>query len=108
MAHGTIKALAAAMQVRLLDDMITNPFPAEKAGGYEGLSRYYDDALKNAGAGVTELFLHPSEPDEALERRTPQWVKREWEYRYLCSDAFQRLLERERFLLVNWGGAPLQ
>lgn len=105
-AHGLISRLAGVYGVPLLDDFITNPYPAAKIGGVSALAAYYERELASAGAGITEVFLHPSMPDEAQRRRTPEWQKREWEYEYLSSDAFAAFLEREGFRLCSWAGAP--
>ena len=105
-AHAAIAGTAKRFGVRLLDDFITNPYRAEKIGGYAALAAYYERELVLAGAGITEVFLHPSLPDEALLRRTGEWQKRVWEYEYLCSDAFKNLVEREGFILCSWGDAP--
>jgi len=106
-AHGTIVAAAGAYGVRLIDDFITNPYPVAKIDGYQALAEFYDREIKNACAGVTEVFLHPSLPDGALLEKTPEWRKRVWEYEYLTSDAFAGLLEREGFILTSWGDAPI-
>ncbi len=106
-AHGAIVAAADGYGVRLIDDFIANPYPAAKIDGYSGLAEYYDREIKNAGAGVTEVFLHPSLPDGVLLQKTPEWRKRVWEYEYLTSDAFSNLLEHEGFILTSWGDAPI-
>ncbi len=106
-AHRIILAAADSRGVRLIDDFITNPYPAGKIDGYYALKDYYSREIAGAKAGVTEVFLHPSLPDDALQKKTPEWQKRVWEYNYLTSDAFSNLLDREGFVLTSWGGAPL-
>jgi len=105
-AHRAIVASADRHGVKLIDDFITNPYPAAKIGGFSALAAYYERELASAGDGITELFLHPSLPDEALRRRTGEWQKRVWEYDYLSGDAFASLVEREGFTLCSWADAP--
>ena len=106
-AHGVLSRLAGVYGVPLIDDFITNPYPAAKIDGYAALKDFYEREIASAGPGVTEVFLHPSLPDETLLMRTPEWQKRVWEYEYLTSDAFDNLLRREGFYLTSWGNAPL-
>ena len=105
-AHRAIVATADAYGVRLIDDFITNPYPVAKIGGVSALASYYERELSQAQAGITEVFLHPSIPDDALLARTPEWQKRVWEYEYLSSDAFLNFVEREGFQLCSWASAP--
>ncbi|NLI54192.1 MAG: ChbG/HpnK family deacetylase [Clostridiales bacterium] len=105
-AHAAIVGAADLYGVPLLDDFITNPYPIVKIDGYAALATYYERELAEARAGITEVFLHPSLPDEALLRRTAEWEKRVWEYEYLRSDAFANFIARERFVLCSWAGAP--
>jgi len=107
-AHSVIVTAANGFGVRLIDDFITNPYPVVKIDGYQALADYYDREIKDAGVGVTEVFMHPSLPDAELQSKTPEWQKRIWEYEYLTSDAFQTLLDREGFILTNWGDAPIR
>lgn len=101
-AHRAIVGAAALYGVALLDDLVTNPDPIEKIPSYEALCAYYEKTLQQTEAGVIEVFLHPAKPDEALFRRTPQWQKRLWEYRYLAEGDFLRFVQKEGFRLVSW------
>lgn len=79
-----------------------------KIRDYEALCRYYEEQLRIAPAGITEVFLHPSVPDGRLLARTPQWRKREWEYYFLKSGRLARLVEKEGFIPVSWSSAPFE
>lgn len=105
-AHRAIVASADRFGIALIDDFITNPFPAAKIGGFSALAAYYERELASAEAGITELFLHPSLPDDTLLARTGEWQKRVWEYDYLRGDAFSAFLGREGFILCSWADAP--
>lgn len=105
-AHKLIVSSADGHGVKLIDDFITNPYPVAKIEGYADLAAYYEREIASAKAGITEVFLHPSLPDEALLKRTPEWQKRVWEYEFLTSDAFDNLIRREGFALSSWGNAP--
>ncbi|HWQ59210.1 MAG TPA: ChbG/HpnK family deacetylase, partial [Clostridia bacterium] len=107
-AHRAIVSTAQAYRVPLPDEIVTHPLPVERIGGYEALCAYYERELSTCGPGITEVFLHPSLPDEALEKKTPQWRKRVWEYEYLKSGRLNRFAEKEGFRLVSWKDAPFQ
>ena len=59
--------------VKLLDDLVSNPWSMEKIKDYETLKKYYLDAVDNCINGVTEIFLHPALPNESYGK---QWQKR--------------------------------
>lgn len=101
--HRGIAALGQKMGVLLLDDFLTNPYPVAKIADYEALCRYYEEQLATAPPGVTEVFLHPSLPDEAMCAKTPEWKKREWEYRFLAEGRLLDAAKKEGFELVSWG-----
>lgn len=101
-AHRAVVMLAGIFGVRLLDNFVTNPYPTAKVGGLEGLCRYYEEELAKAPAGVTEVFMHPALPDEEMQRRTPEWQKRLWEYEYLSSGRFAAFAQKEGFELAGW------
>lgn len=107
-AHRAIAAMGRLHGVALPDDMLTNPFPAERCGGYEGLRDYYLRGLRALKPGVTELFLHPALEDPQALAWSAQWHKRLWEMRFLQSGEFARALEQEGFLLTSWRDAPLR
>ncbi len=107
-AHRTIVMAAEAMKVPLLDELVTHPLPVERIESYEALCAYYERALASCTAGVTEVFMHPSLPDDALLKRTPQWQKRVWEYECLKSGRLSRFAEQEGFALVSWEDAPFE
>ena len=104
-AHRIIVASADTHGVQLIDDFITNPYPVAKIEGYAQLAVYYEREIASAKEGITEVFLHPSLPDETLLKRTPEWQKRVWEYEFLTSDAFDNLLKCEGFVLSSWKNA---
>jgi chitin disaccharide deacetylase len=107
-AHRAVVTLADLYQVLLPDDMLTNPYPVKQIGSYEDLREYYLREIKELKSGVTELFLHPSMPDPKLYKRTPEWQKREWEYRLLVEPEFHELIKAESIRLISWKDAPLK
>ena len=85
--------------VKLLTDLVSNPWSMEKINDYDTLRKYYLDAVDNCVDGVTEIFLHPALPNESY---TKQWQKREFEYRLLKSgDLLQRAKEKG-IEVVGW------
>ncbi len=107
-AHRTIVMLANLHHILLPDDMLTNPYTVKQICSYENLRDFYLREIKELKSGVTELFLHPSLPDPVLSKRTPEWQKREWEYRLLTEPEFHDLIRAEGIRLVSWKDAPLK
>ncbi len=78
--------------VKLLTDLVSNPWSMDKIKDYETLRKYYFDAVDNCLNGVTEIFLHPALPNEKYGK---EWQKREFEYRLLKSgDLLQRAKDK--------------
>jgi predicted glycoside hydrolase/deacetylase ChbG (UPF0249 family) len=102
-AHRAMALLARFMGTPLPQDMITDPRPAAAIGGYEQLRAFYLDALRHAGPGITELFLHPSLPEGDMLARSPAWRKRGWEYELLRSGDVTALARKQGFVLCSWG-----
>lgn len=87
-----IVAVAEKRGVKLLTDLVSNPWSTDKIKDYETLREYYLDAVDNCLDGVTEIFLHPALPNEKYGK---VWQKREFEYRLLKSgDLLQRAKEK--------------
>lgn len=98
MLHRKIVKAGEAYGVKLLDDLVSNPYSMEKIKDYETLRQYYLDALDNCIDGVTEIFLHPAyETDEGGE-----WQKRVFELRLLKSgDLLQKARDKD-IQVVSW------
>lgn len=85
--------------VRMLDDLVSNPHSMERIKNYETLREYYLNAVDNCIDGITEIFLHPSLP---FEKGGKEWQKRVFEYELLKSgDLLQRAKERD-IQVVSW------
>lgn len=85
--------------VKMPDDVVSNPYSVEKIGDYEGLRRYYLDAVENCIDGVTEMFLHPAYPTENHDR---EWQKRVWEFELLKSGDLLEKAEKKGIQVVSW------
>ncbi len=85
--------------VKMLDDLVSNPWSIDRIQSYEALREYYLNAVDNCIDGVTEMFLHPALPiDEAVS----PWTKRVYEYELLKSgDILQRAHEKN-IEIVSW------
>jgi len=104
--HGRVLAAAQRRGVRLLDDMVSNPYSIRKIKNYENLRGYYLDALKNINVGVTEFFFHPSYPvGESPSGENDEWRKRELELRFLQSGDFHAAAAAENIPIVSWAQA---
>lgn len=97
--QGHIVKEGAKRGVRLLDDLVSNPWGKDKITSCDALKKYYLDALDECPEGVTEFFLHPAE-----EKGDPtgNWKKRVFEYDILKSgDLLQRAKEKN-IKIISW------
>lgn len=78
--------------VKLLDDLVSNPWSIDRIKDYDTLRKYYLNAVDNCLDGVTEIFLHPAFGNEKYDK---EWQKREFEYQLLKSgDLLQRARDK--------------
>ncbi len=85
--------------VKLLDDLVSNPWSMDRIKDYETLRRYYLDAVDNCIDGVTEIFLHPALPNEKLGK---EWQKRVFEYKLLKSGDLLERAKDNGIDIVGW------
>ncbi len=85
--------------VKLLDDLVSNPWSISKIDSYETLRDYYLDAVDNCIDGVTEMFLHPAYP---AENASAEWKKREYELRLLQSGDLLERAKQKGIEVVSW------
>lgn len=85
--------------VKMLDDLVSNPWGMDRITGYEVLRDYYINAVDSCIDGVTEMFLHPALP---IGDEISPWTKRVYEYELLKSgDLLQRAHEKN-VEIVSW------
>lgn len=85
--------------VRMLDDLVSNPWSTKDIPNCDALKKYYLDAVDSCCDGVTEMFLHPS---KEREDPTGDWKKRVYEYEILKSgDLLQRAKEKN-IKVISW------
>ncbi len=78
--------------VKLLSDLVSNPWSMDRIKDYDTLRKYYLNAVDNCLDGVTEFFLHPALPNEKYGK---EWQKREFEFELLKSgDLLQRARDK--------------
>ncbi len=94
-----IVACAEKREVRLLDDLVSNPWSMESIKDYDTLRKYYLDAVDNCIDGVTEIFLHPALPNEKYGK---QWQKRDFEYQLLKSGDLLQRAKDNGVEVVGW------
>ncbi|MBQ6600440.1 MAG: ChbG/HpnK family deacetylase [Clostridia bacterium] len=94
-----IVASAEKRGVKLLDDLVSNPWSMAKIKDYDSLRKYYLDAVDSCLDGVTEIFLHPAMPNE---KYGTEWQKRELEYRLLKSGDLLERAEEKGIEVVGW------
>jgi len=98
-AMKAIAALGVKMGVKMLDDMITNPFSHPQS--YEELRDYYISEIKASKHAVTEVFLHPSYSAGEVVADNG-WTKRENELRLLQSGDLLQAAEDCGIELATW------
>lgn len=85
--------------VKMLDDLVSNPWSTERIKNHDILRDYYLNAVDNCIDGVTEIFLHPALPCESMGK---EWQKRVFEYELLKSgDLLCRAKEKD-IQIVSW------
>jgi predicted glycoside hydrolase/deacetylase ChbG (UPF0249 family) len=90
-AHKAVIFIAKLYGVKLIDDMISNPYKLKDIPSYKALEDYYLEKLRHLRPGVTELFLHPSY--DAPYLNNAEWKKRVYELEFLHSQNFQTALK---------------
>lgn len=85
--------------VKLLTDLVSNPWSMDKIKDYEALRKYYLDAVDNCIDGVTEIFLHPASGNESYGK---EWQKRVFEYELLKSGDLLQRAKDKGVEIVDW------
>jgi predicted glycoside hydrolase/deacetylase ChbG (UPF0249 family) len=90
-AHKAVVFISKLYGVKLINNMISNPYKLKDIPNYKALEDYYLDKIRNLQPGVTELFLHPSYDAPSL--CSNEWKKRIYELEFLHSQNFQTALK---------------
>lgn len=85
--------------VKLLADLVSNPWNMQRIGSFETLREWYLNAVESCVDGVTEIFLHPSQP---IDDRPSEWTKRVYEYRLLKSGDLLQKAEDKHIKVISW------
>lgn len=94
-----IVSCAEKRNVKLIDDLVSNPWSMSRIKNYDSLRKYYLDAVDNCLDGVTEIFLHPALPDEKYGK---EWQKRDFEYQLLRSGDLLQRAKDKGIEVVGW------
>lgn len=85
--------------VKMLDDLVSNPWSMSRIGDFNNLEKYYLDAVDNCIDGVTEMFLHPALPTHT---NNTEWQKRVFEYEILKSGCLLERAKQKGVTVVSW------
>ena len=85
--------------VKMLDDLVSNPWSMQRIKDYNTLEKYYLDAIDNCIDGVTEIFLHPALP---ICENQGEWQKRVFEYEILKSGCLLDRAKQKGIEVVSW------
>ena len=85
--------------VKMLDDLVSNPWSISRIKDYNTLEKYYLDAVDNCIDGVTEMFLHPALP---VDENQGEWQKRVFEYQILKSGCLLDRAKQKGINVVSW------
>ncbi len=101
-AFNVIVATARLMRVRLVDNIVTNPYPIAEISSYNALCDFYLDALDGIPYGVTEMFLHPAYYCKTFSPLTKEWQKREWEASFLASGRLESAIKDKGIKVISY------
>ncbi|MGN1417695.1 MAG: ChbG/HpnK family deacetylase [Acutalibacteraceae bacterium] len=87
--------------VKMLDDLVSNPWSMSRIKDYNTLEKYYLDAVDHCIDGVTEMFLHPALPIEESQNQG-EWQKRVFEYQILKSGCLLERAKQKGVIVVSW------
>lgn len=85
--------------VKMLDDLVSNPWSISRIRDYNTLEKYYLDAVDNCIDGVTEMFLHPALP---IDGNQGEWQKRVFEYQILKSGCLLDRAKQKGVTVISW------
>lgn len=85
--------------IKMLDDLVSNPWSMSRIKDYNTLQQYYLDAVDNCIDGVTEMFLHPALP---INDEKGEWQKRVFEYEILKSGCILERAKQKGVQVVGW------
>lgn len=85
--------------VKMLDDLVSNPWSIKRIKDYNTLEKYYLDVIDNCIDGVTEIFLHSALP---LKNEQGEWQKRVFEYEILKSGCLLDRAKQKGIEVVSW------
>lgn len=97
--QGAIVSSGAKRGVKMLDDLVSNPWGMDKIPNRDALQKYYLDAVESCCDGVTEMFLHPSK--EKFDP-TGAWKKRVYEYEILKSGDLLQKAKENNITVISW------
>ena len=86
-------------EVKMLDDLVSNPWSIKRIKDYNTLEKYYLDAIDNCIDGITEMFLHPALP---IGENQGEWQKRVFEYEILKSGCLLERARQKGIEVVSW------
>lgn len=90
---------AEKRDVKLLTDLVSNPWPMDRIRDYDTLRNYYLNAVDNCLDGITEIFLHPALSNE---KYASEWQKRDFEYQLLKSGDLLERAKDKGIEVVGW------
>ena len=97
--HQIIIGSAEKRGVKLLTDLVSNPWSMDRIKDYDTLRKYYLDAVESCLDGVTEIFLHPALPNEKYGKG---WQKRDFEFQLLKSGDLLQHAKDKGIEVVGW------
>lgn len=101
-AFNMVVATGRIMGVKLIDNMISNPYPIKEIASCKALGDFYIDCLRNLPYGVSEMFLHPAYYSKIFSPLTKEWQKREWEAEFLASGRLQSVIKDEGVKVISY------
>jgi len=106
MMHEQAVAYAAALGVKLIDNLFTSTAAFSEITSYEKLKDIYFLIISNLPEGVSEIFIHPSLESSPIGKDNPKWPARIWEHKFLLDDDLRVHLDKEGISLITYPKIP--
>ena len=104
--HEQAVSYAAALGVKLIDNLATNNADFSELTGYEKVKEIYFNIISSLPDGVSEILLHPSLESSPRAVNNPRWQSRVWERQLLLDDSLKAHIEKEGISLITYNDIP--
>ncbi|WP_152395512.1 polysaccharide deacetylase family protein [Paenibacillus guangzhouensis] len=94
--------LAEERGVRMIDDLVSLPYPLEEGDTYTNVRQQMADLLWNIRPGLTELIIHPAFVTDELEAISPHAAKRGMEAELFQDPLIRQTIQEAGIRIISW------